>query len=365
MKDNYLLLTPGPLTTSATVKAAMNFDYCTWDTDYKDITQSIRQSLLDLAKVSAQTHTAVPIQGSGTYGVEAVISSVMPKTGTLMIAANGAYGKRIIEIAEVYGIKHVDLIVDECEPVTLAAVQHTVQAHPEITHFVMVHCETTTGVLNPIETIIPWVHDRGLITIVDAMSSFGGVPLDMGALQIDFLISSANKCIQGVPGFAFVIADRAQLEATKGQARTLSLDLYDQYHEMEVNHGKWRYTSPTHVVHAFAQALKELQVEGGVAARHQRYHENQHILVEGMAKLGFMALIESKYQSPIITSFIYPTDDFDFAKFYQDLKQAGFVIYPGKISKVPTFRIGNIGEVYPDDILRLLEAIEATLKIAQ
>lgn len=363
MKDNYLLLTPGPLTTSATVKAAMNFDYCTWDTDYKDITQSIRHSLLDLAHVGDQTHTAVPIQGSGTYGVESVISSVIPEDGTLLIAANGAYGKRIVEIADVYGIKHIDLIVDECEPVTLEAVQRVVAAHQEITHFVMVHCETTTGILNPIETIIPWAHAQGFITIVDAMSSFGGIPIDVAALNIDFLISSANKCIQGVPGFSFVIADKLKLEATEGWARTLSLDLYDQYHEMSVNHGKWRYTSPTHVVHAFAQALKELAIEGGVTARYQRYQENQHILVEGMAKLGFMALIESKYQSPIITSFIYPTDTFDFPSFYQDLKNAGFVIYPGKISKVPTFRIGNIGEVYPDDMLRLLEAIAKTSKV--
>ncbi|MFD1670512.1 2-aminoethylphosphonate--pyruvate transaminase [Agrilactobacillus yilanensis] len=356
--NNYLLLTPGPLTTSRAVKAAMQFDYCTWDDDYKKITQSIRQSLLALGAVDNQSYTAVPIQGSGTYGVEAVISSVVPTDGTLLIAMNGAYGQRIGQIADVYGIQHVDLIVDEREPITLSAIQEIVAQHDDITHFVMVHCETTTGVLNPIETIVPWMHDRGIVTMVDAMSSFGGIPIDIAALKIDFLISSANKCIQGVPGFAFVIANKVCLEAAKGRARTLSLDLYDQYAEMEKNHGKWRYTSPTHVVHAFATALEELATEGGVAQRYARYQENQQLLVTGMKALGFEALIPQDYQSPIITSFVYPTAAFDFKQFYDDLKVAGFVIYPGKISTVPTFRIGNIGEVYPEDIQRLLIAIQ-------
>lgn len=361
MKDNYLLLTPGPLTTSKSVKAAMNFDYCTWDNDYKDITQSIRQSLLKIAQVEAEMYTTVLMQGSGTYGVESVVSSIMPTTGTLLIAVNGAYGQRISQIADVYGIKHVDLIVDECEPVTLAAVQAIVQQHQDITHFMMVHCETTTGILNPIEEIIPWVHEQGIITIVDAMSSFGGMPIPVEDLKIDFLISSANKCIQGVPGFSFIIANKVLLEASKGRARTLSLDLYDQYQEMEKNKGKWRYTSPTHTVHAFAQALVELEQEGGVVARHQRYQTNEITLVEGMKQLGFESLIEPKFQSPIITSFIYPTEDFDFPTFYQTLKASGFVIYPGKISKIPTFRIGNIGEVYPEDIQKLIEVIKETI----
>lgn len=225
----------------------------------------------------------------------------------------------------------------------------------------MIHCETTTGILNPIEEIIPFVHERGIVTIVDAMSSFGGIPINLKAEKIDYLISSSNKCIQGVPGFSFVIANKQLLESTKGLTQTLSLDLYSQYAEMERHDGKWRFTSPTHVVHAFAQALKELSEEGGVIARNKRYSDNQKHLAEGMESLGFKVLIDEKYQSPIITSFIYPSDDFDFNQFYQELKQDGFVIYPGKISQVPTFRIGNIGEVYPDDITRLLSAIQTII----
>ncbi|WP_119325829.1 2-aminoethylphosphonate--pyruvate transaminase [Companilactobacillus musae] len=358
MVEKYLLLTPGPLTTSETVKQAMDFDYCTWDDDYKKITQSFRQSLLDVAQVNADEYTAVPIQGSGTYGVESVISSTISANDKLMIAINGAYGKRISEMADIYGINHVDLVVDEREPITLELVTEYLDKYPDITHFAMIHCETTTGVLNPIEDIIPLVNARGIVTIVDAMSSFGGVPINVKDNKIDYLISSSNKCIQGVPGFSFVIARKNVLEATKGTARTLSLDLYDQYAEMEQNNGKWRFTSPTHVVHAFYEALQELAQEGGVVARHQRYVNNQKHLAGGMEELGFKVLIDEKYQSPIITSFIYPSDDFDFHEFYQELKSDGFVIYPGKISQVPTFRIGNIGEVYDEDITKLLVAIK-------
>lgn len=358
VEKNYLLLTPGPLTTSEEVKQAMDFDYCTWDDDYKKITQSFRHSLLDVAQVNDEEYTAVPIQGSGTYGVESVISSTISDDDTLLIAMNGAYGKRIGEMADIYGINHVDLVVDERQPITLEEVTRCLDANPGVTHFAMIHCETTTGILNPIEDIIPYVSGRGITTIVDAMSSFGGIPIDVKANKIDYLISSSNKCIQGVPGFSFVIARKEVLENTKGMARTLSLDLYGQYIEMERNNGKWRFTSPTHVVHAFYEALKELKEEGGVEARHQSYTNNQKHLAKGMEELGFKVLIDEKFQSPIITSFIYPTDDFDFHAFYQQLKSDGFVIYPGKISQVPTFRIGNIGEVYDEDITKLLLAIK-------
>lgn len=358
MVEKYLLLTPGPLTTSEKVKQAMDFDYCTWDDDYKKITQSFRHSLLEVAQVNEDEYTAVPIQGSGTYGVESVISSTISNKDKLLIGINGAYGKRISEMADIYGLDHVDLVVDEREPITLELVTEYLNKYPDITHFAMIHCETTTGILNPIEDIIPYVSDKGIVTIVDAMSSFGGVPINVKEEKIDYLISSSNKCIQGVPGFSFVIARKKLLESTEGISRTLSLDLYGQYAEMERNNGKWRFTSPTHVVHAFYEALEELKAEGGVTARHQRYSSNQKHLASGMEELGFKVLIDEKNQSPIITSFIYPSDDFDFNEFYQQLKSDGFVIYPGKISQVPTFRIGNIGEVYDEDITKLLVVID-------
>jgi len=226
----------------------------------------------------------------------------------------------------------------------------------------VVHCETTTGMLNPVETIGRIVKSHNRVFIVDAMSSFGGIPLDMATLKADFLISSANKCIQGVPGFGVVIARRAAIEKTKGWARSLSLDLYDQWHEMEEKGGKWRYTSPTHVVRAFAQAMVELEAEGGVAARYRRYQENHRVLVDGMRGLGFDCLLPDALQSPIITSFLSPTQPaYEFMRFYAALKSRGFVIYPGKVTAINTFRIGNIGDVHPADMRRLIAAVRGCM----
>ena len=229
-----------------------------------------------------------------------------------------------------------------------------------ITHVAMVHSETTSGILNDISSVAKVVKERGRTFIVDAMSSFGGVDIQVGELGIDFIVSSANKCIQGVPGFGFIIARRSELVRCKGVARSLSLDIYDQWETMEKGHGKWRFTSPTHVVRAFKQALTELIEEGGVEARHRRYCENHRVLVEGMRSLGFVTLLDDAIQSPIITSFLYPKTGFDFKAFYTALKSKGFVIYPGKISKADTFRIGNIGDVHPEDFARLVEVVRET-----
>lgn len=354
-----LLLTPGPLTTSFTVKETMLVDHGTWDDDYKELTQWVRRELVSLGHASAKDYTAVLMQGSGSFGVEAAIGTAVPKNNaTLLIAANGAYGERMIEIADYLSIPHIDLKVPEDQAVTLAAVEETLAAHPEVTHFAMVHCETTTGILNPIEAIIPALANKGIITLVDAMSSFGGVPVDLPQLQVDYLITSSNKCVQGVPGFSVVLAKKQTLQSTEGNARSLALDLYAQYRTFEDHDGKWRFTSPTHVVYAFAEALRELEQEGGVTARTHRYQTNETLLREGMQNLGYELVIDEAVQSPIITSFKFPTADFNFRAFYEYLKDRGFIIYPGKVSKCDSFRIGNIGEVSADDINRLLDLIK-------
>lgn len=356
--NHYLLLTPGPLTTTKTVKEVMLYDWCTWDIEYNTMVQEVRSRLVALATKDEERYTTVLMQGSGTFSVESVIGSVIPKEGKLLVCTNGAYGKRIVQMAEML---HIDVVVsqtEEWEPTNLVEVEERLQKDPAITHVVVVHCETTTGIINPIADVCNVGKQYGKVTIVDAMSSFGGIEMDVSDLQIDFMISSANKCIQGVPGFGFVIAKRDELEKCKGQARSLSLDLYDQWETMEVQNGKWRFTSPTHIVRAFYQALLELEEEGGVQARNARYRNNQQVLVKGMREVGFQSLVDEKYQSPIITSFIYPEEGFEFDRLYNELKQQGFVIYPGKISKVDTFRIGNIGDVHEEDIHRLVESIE-------
>ena len=359
----YILLTPGPLTTSQTVKEAMLTDWCTWDEDYNlHIVEEIRKSLVSLATQHTGDYTSILLQGSGTYCVEAVIGSVIKPGDKLLILSNGAYGDRMGNIAEYHGISYDMLAFDETEQVSVSYVDDYLSHNAEITHVVVVHCETTTGVLNPLKEIAHLVKMYGKKLIVDAMSSFGGVPLDVHELGIDFLISSANKCIQGVPGFGFIIARRSELLHCKGVSKSLSLDIYDQWEAMEKGHGKWRFTSPTHVVRAFKQAMDELAAEGGVEARHARYCRNHDVLVEGMRSLGFKTLLKDEVQSPIITSFLYPDKEFDFKEFYHQLKEKGFVIYPGKISQADTFRIGNIGDVFPEDFSRLIEAIKTVAK---
>lgn len=356
----YILLTPGPLTTTETVKQAMMTDWCTWDEDYNvHIVQEIRKSLVELATAHTDEYTAILMQGSGTYCVESVIGSVIKPNDKLLILSNGAYGDRMGNIAEYHGIRYDMLAFDETEQVSVAYVDDYLAHSADITHVAVVHCETTTGVLNPLKEIAHLVKMYGKKLIVDAMSSFGGVPLDVQELGIDFLISSANKCIQGVPGFGFIIARQSELMHCKGVSRSLSLDIYDQWETMEKGHGKWRFTSPTHVVRAFKQAMDELKAEGGVEARYRRYCENHDVLVGGMRSLGFKTLLPDEIQSPVITSFLYPHAGFDFKGFYAQLKEKGFVIYPGKISQADTFRIGNIGDVYPDDFRRLVEAIRS------
>jgi len=358
--DNpYLLLTPGPLSTSKSVRNALLRDWCTWDADYnEEIVQNIRRRLIALASKKSEDYTVVLMQGSGSFSVEATLGTAVPQNGKLLIITNGAYGDRIAQMAKVLKLEHIVYSCPETEAPEPEVLLKFLSENPELTHVALVHCETTTGMLNPLPELARIIKEHGKVFILDAMSSFGGMPLDMADYDIDFLVSSSNKCIQGVPGFAFVLAKKEELLKCKGNARSLCLDLYDQWKEMDKS-GKWRYTSPTHIVRAFYQALDELEAEGGIEARYKRYSENQRLLVAGMNSLGFKALLPEDLQSPIITSFLYPRANFDFGVFYKAVKQRGFVLYPGKISQADTFRIGNIGEVYPKDINRLLEVITA------
>lgn len=359
---NALLLTPGPLTTSPSVKTAMLRDSCTWDDDYnRGVVEPIRRRLTALATTAAG-YSSVLLQGSGSYAVEAVLGSAVGQQGKVLIINNGAYGARMAEMTARMGIAHQVYDCGELARPDLADLAAYLQADPTISHIALVHCETTTGMLNPIREVGELARRYGKIYLVDAMSSFGGIPLDMAELGIDFLISSANKCLQGVPGFAFVIARGERLAACAGRSRSLALDLYAQWRCMEEHHGKWRFTSPTHCVLAFAQALRELEAEGGVAARHHRYQANQRRLVAGMRRLGFQTLLDDELHSPIISAFYSPTSPhYRFADFYSRLKQQGFIIYPGKVSQSDCFRIGNIGEVYPADIDALLGAIHQAM----
>jgi len=362
MKDP-LLFTPGPLTTSATVKAAMQRDMGSRDADFVELVAGIRAELLRIAGVSReQGYEAVLMQGSGTFGLESVISSVVPRAGRFVVLANGAYGERMAAIAERLGISTRLARWPENESPDPASVRRLIEEEPAATHVAIVHCETTTGILNPIDEVARIIKAGGREFIVDAMSSFGGVPLDLSKLQIDYLISSPNKCLEGVPGFSFVLARRELLEASKGHARSVSLDLFAQWEGLERN-GQFRFTPPTHALLAFARALEELREEGGVSARAARYRANHETLRAGMRRLGFAEYLPAERQSNIITAFRYPDDpNFRFEGFYQHLRARGFVIYSGKLSQADCFRIGTIGRINEENVSDLVAAIGRVLR---
>jgi 2-aminoethylphosphonate-pyruvate transaminase len=360
-EGEYLLLTPGPLTTSRTVRQAMLREHGTWDGDYHALVNRVRRRLLAVAGHPPDA-TVVLMQGSGTFGIEATLGSVLPPDGKLLVVDNGAYGRRIAQIADRLRIECRVLEQPETQPVDLEAIEQILREEARITHVALVHCETTTGLLNPAEAVGRLCAEYGKVLVLDAMSSLGGMPLTMQQLGAHFLVSSANKCLQGVPGLTLTLAHQPTLQQTAGWARSLSLDLYDQWREMEQGRGKWRYTSPTHVVAALDQALVELEEEGGVAARYRRYCENHRVLLAGMSGLGFRTLLARQHQSPIITSFVCPADArFSFPAFYDALKRRGFLLYPGKVTQAATFRIGTIGHVFPEDIERLIYHIREVL----
>jgi 2-aminoethylphosphonate-pyruvate transaminase len=358
MIGNKLLFTPGPLTTSESVKTAMLRDAGSRDREFIAVVREIRHRLLAIGGAApGGDYECVLMQGSGTFAIESVISSAIPAGGRLLVLVNGAYGRRIAQMARVHGIAIEILEEAENRQISPDRVTERLAAVPGTTHVAVVHCETTTGILNPIEEIGAAVGKAGAAYIVDAMSSFGAIPIDLAAAHADFLISSANKCIEGVPGFGFILARRAPLMAAKGHARTLSLDLYAQWAGLEGD-GQFRFTPPTHALLAFHQALLELELEGGVAGRAARYRRNHDVLVKGMADMGFAPYLAAQDQSYIITTYRYPAHpEFSFEAFYAQLSELGFLIYPGKLSQEPCFRIGTIGRLDEKDIERLLGAI--------
>ena len=337
-------------------------DYGSREPGFIDVVSNIRKDLLRIAGVSSQAgYEAVPMQGSGTFGLESTIGSVIPRDGKLLVIVNGAYGRRLVQIPERLNIAVESIEFDEVETPDPVRIDAVLASDSSITHVAVVHCETTTGILNPIDELARLVAHRGRSFIVDAMSSFGGIPIDLNRTPIDFLISSANKCLEGVPGFSFVLAKREPLAAARTCARSVSLDLCAQWDALESN-GQFRFTPPTHALLAFRQALAELEDEGGVGARLQRYQSNRDLLIAGMERLGFQCLVPAALRSPVITSFAEPDDPaFRFDSFYEHLALRNLIIYPGKVSRTASFRIGTIGRIGPQDIEQLLSAVREVL----
>ncbi|WP_271104950.1 2-aminoethylphosphonate--pyruvate transaminase [Pseudomonas tohonis] len=356
------LLTPGPLTTSRATKEAMLRDWGSWDADFNRVTAEIRQQLLAMAGVADDSYACVPLQGSGTFSVEAALATAIPRDGKALVLMNGAYGQRAAKTLDYLGRAHIALDKGDYLPPQPDEVDALLRAHPEVTTVFLVHCETSSGILNPLRELAAVVKAHGKRLIVDAMSSFGAVPLTVDEVPFDVLVSSANKCIEGIPGFGFVIIRRDLLEESAGRAHSLSLDLLEQWRYMERT-GQWRFTPPTHSVVAFHAALEQHAAEGGVQGRLARYTRNRDVLVAGMREMGFETLLEDRWLSPIITTFFSPGHPaFEFKRFYDELKARQFVIYPGKLTQAESFRIGCIGQIDEPIVRQLLRAIAESLQ---
>ena len=360
MDRDRILLTPGPLTTSLRTKLAMLRDWGSWDADFNAITARIRRQLLDVIH-GGDSHVVVPLQGSGTFSVEAAVATLVPRDGHVLVLDNGAYCKRMGKLATLMGRRTTILERAEDEPVSADELDAQLQKDPSITHVGLIHCETGTGVLNPLQSVSDVCKRHGKGLIVDAMSSFAAIDIDARLVHFDALVAASGKCVEGVPGMGFVFIRKAVLEGCAGNSHSLAMDLYDQHAYMEKT-TQWRFTPPTHVVAALAEALTQFEEEGGQPARLVRYTDNYRTLVDGMAAIGFKPFLRAEIQAPIIVTFHAPADPrYAFKTFYEAAKQRGFILYPGKLTRLETFRVGCIGAIGRNEMQQAVNAVADTL----
>ena len=361
MDRDRILLTPGPLTTTLRTKLAMLRDWGSWDAEFNAVTASVRRSLLDVIH-GHDSHVVVPLQGSGTFSVEAAVATLVPRDGHVLVLDNGAYCKRAARLTSLMGRRCTVLDFGDHEPVSAQSLQARLTHDASITHVVLIHCETGAGVLNPLQQVadVCAAHGRGLI--VDAMSSFAALPIDARSIRFDALVAASGKCLEGVPGMGFVFIRKALLDGCAGRSQSLAMDLQDQHVYMEKT-GQWRFTPPTHVVVALAEAIAQFEAEGGQPARLERYQANCRTLVEGMAELGFKPFLAPAVQAPIIVTFHAPADPrYQFRAFYDATKANGFILYPGKLTQVETFRVGCIGAIGPVEMQQAVHAVRLALR---
>jgi len=361
MDRDKILLTPGPLTTSLRTKLAMLRDWGSWDADFNAVTARLRSSLLGIVH-GANSHVVVPLQGSGTFSVEAAVATVVPRSGHVLVLDNGAYCKRATRLTTMMGRTCSVLTFDEAQPVSASVLADKLQADPSVTHVVLIHCETGAGVLNPLQAVADVCEQYGKGLIVDAMSSFGALEIDARKTRFDALVAASGKCLEGVPGMGFVFIRKAVLDACAGNSLSLAMDLHDQYIYMEKT-TQWRFTPPTHVVVALAEAVLQFEEEGGQPARLARYTANYEALVHGMAALGFKPFLDPSVQAPIIVTFHAPEHpNYQFKTFYEAAKRLGFLLYPGKLTTVETFRVGCIGAIGPNEMRQAVQAVQVALQ---
>ena len=356
-----ILLTPGPLTTSLRTKLAMLRDWGSWDADFIAMTTSVRKSLLDIVH-GQDSHVVVPLQGSGTFSVEAAVATVVPRAGHVLVLDNGAYCKRAAKLSGLMGRRTTVLPFDDAQAVSPQALDAALQADVSISHVLMIHCETGAGVLNPLQAVADVCVRHGKGLIVDAMSSFGALPIDARSTCFDALIAASGKCLEGVPGMGFVFVRKSIMASCEGNSQSLAMDLFDQHAYLEKT-GQWRFTPPTHVLVALHEAIAQFVEEGGQSARLMRYQTNCDALLRGMAALGFVPFLPADIQAPIIVTFHAPADSaYEFKKFYDAAKRHGFILYPGKLTQLETFRVGCIGAIGTVEIEQAVHAVALAMQ---
>ena len=365
MDRDAILLTPGPLTTTLRTKLAMLRDWGSWDADFIALTAELRRRLLAIVHADADgqgAYSVVPLQGSGTFAVEAAVATVVPRDGHVLVLDNGAYCKRLGRLATLMGRRTTIQGRAEDEPVSADELDAALRADSSITHVGLIHCETGTGVLNPLQAVsdVCLRHGKGLI--VDAMSSFAALPIDTRAVTFDALIAASGKCLEGVPGMGFVFIRSAVLAGCEGHSHSLAMDLFDQHAYMQAT-GQWRFTPPTHVMAALLEALRQFEEEGGQPARLARYTDNCRTLLDGLGALGLKPFLRAELQAPIIVTWHAPAHaNYDFKRFYEAAKRRGFLIYPGKLTQMETFRVGCIGAIGRNEMQQAVNAVGEALR---
>ncbi len=361
MQHDAILLTPGPLTTTERTKRAMLHDWGSWDASFIAVTTELRKQLLAIVHGEG-SHVVVPLQGSGTFSVEAAVATVVPKNGHVLVLDNGAYCKRLGKLATLMGRRTTILPHAEDAQVSPAELEAALLADPSVTHVGFIHCETGTGVANPLKAVADVCARHGKGLIVDAMSSFAALPIDAREIRFDALVAASGKCLEGVPGMGFVFVRMEVIDGAAGNSHSLAMDLHDQHVYMEKT-GQWRFTPPTHVVAALAEAMRRFVEEGGQPARLARYAANCETLVGGMKALGFEPFLAPSIQAPIILTFHAPADPtYTFESFYEAVKARGFILYPGKLTQRETFRVGCIGAIGPEVMARAVAAVADAMR---
>ena len=359
--DTPLLLTPGPVSVSASTKAVMLQDRASGGEEFVRDLNLARDYMVGLVGGTG-AYTAIPLPGSATYANEAVIATLVPEGGKLLIHSNGVYGDRLIEICNHTGKPYAVIRTQPFVPPTAAQVEAAIAADPAITHVFVVHCETSTGVLNPLEPIAELCRQHSLGLLIDAVASFGAMPIDAKRLGLQAVTVSSNKCMQSVPGVGWAVVQKTALEGARGRCTTLVLDLWDQAQHMDRTNA-FRFTPPTQVLAAFAQACREHEAEGGTQGRLARYRGNWRRLVDGMRQLGFTTVVPDEAASPIVATFHNPPDPrFSFQALFEGMKRRGFIIFPGRLALADTFRIGCMGDVTEADMAEAVQAVAETMR---